>query len=232
MRDPHRGHRPPRPNAPSARAAYAGMPKALLSFVNTSACPACGVGDALATAQGLSAWSRGVLGLTVGPMPPAARRHVLRFRRALQRIFLASSSGVNPPRYELSLLNRTALRSPERTVLAWRGGGWTVRAEGGSVISWDQLLGRLARGAVAVLAGTEGDRVRPCRGPGCQHFLFARTRTQLWCSAEGCGNRARVARHYLKERSEPIAAGGDSPSNSGRQVRSVSLSRERVRDGR
>jgi predicted RNA-binding Zn ribbon-like protein len=64
------------------------------------------------------------------------------------------------------------------------------------------------RPVAAVLAAVAGDAIdlftsplrhelRACHGPGCRLYFIRDNPRRAWCSA-GCGNRARVARHYAK----------------------------------
>jgi 4-amino-4-deoxy-L-arabinose transferase-like glycosyltransferase len=58
-------------------------------------------------------------------------------------------------------------------------------------------LGALARSAIEVVTLPRRDRLRACQAPGCVLFFQETARHRAWCSS-GCGNRARVARHYAR----------------------------------
>lgn len=60
------------------------------------------------------------------------------------------------------------------------------------------LLHALAADAVAVLTGPNANRVRKCAHPDCILRFMATNPRRRWCCAATCGNRARVARHYLR----------------------------------
>lgn len=64
----------------------------------------------------------------------------------------------------------------------------------------EALLHTLAADAVALVTGPDARRVRQCAHPDCILQFVARNPRRRWCSAELCGNRARVARHYLRQR--------------------------------
>ena len=51
-----------------------------------------------------------------------------------------------------------------------------------------------------VLAQQPPHELRACGGPGCVLYFVRDHPRREWCS-EGCGNRARVARHYRRNRS-------------------------------
>jgi predicted RNA-binding Zn ribbon-like protein len=63
----------------------------------------------------------------------------------------------------------------------------------------DQLLARVARSALRLVAGSDETPVNVCNAPSCGMFFVGRRR---WCCA-ACGNRARAAKHY-RRRSEAI----------------------------
>ncbi|WP_121154630.1 CGNR zinc finger domain-containing protein [Micromonospora pisi] len=46
------------------------------------------------------------------------------------------------------------------------------------------------------------NRIRPCGNPACVlHFYdTSRNGTRRWCSMDGCGGRAKAARHYQRHR--------------------------------
>lgn len=65
----------------------------------------------------------------------------------------------------------------------------------------DAALAAIARSAIGVFGGPRRADLRACQGPGCVlHFVKDHPRRE-WCSA-GCGNRARVSRHYYRQHTE------------------------------
>ncbi|MEV6296775.1 CGNR zinc finger domain-containing protein [Streptomyces sp. NPDC051896] len=63
-------------------------------------------------------------------------------------------------------------------------------------------LAAVARDAVALVTDPERlKRLRRCANPDCSMLFLAETKRRLWCTANICGNRARVARHYQRSRS-------------------------------
>lgn len=55
----------------------------------------------------------------------------------------------------------------------------------------------IAEEAVALFAGPDRLLLRACRAPGCVLYFVRNHPRRAWCS-DGCGNRARVARHYQR----------------------------------
>lgn len=81
-----------------------------------------------------------------------------------------------------------------------------ARADDGTLsISWTAAV-RDFRGALIEIA-TEaahlltdgGSEIRACLGPGCVLYFARQGGRREWCSP-GCGNRARVARHYRRHK--------------------------------
>jgi predicted RNA-binding Zn ribbon-like protein len=64
----------------------------------------------------------------------------------------------------------------------------------------DALLHALALDAVGILASPEANLLRICEHPDCMLQFLTHNPRRRWCSAAVCGNRARVARHYLPRR--------------------------------
>jgi predicted RNA-binding Zn ribbon-like protein len=63
----------------------------------------------------------------------------------------------------------------------------------------DRSRAELALAAAQLLGGAEAGLLRACHGPGCVLYFRKDHPRRGWCSA-GCGNRARVARHYERHR--------------------------------
>jgi predicted RNA-binding Zn ribbon-like protein len=63
----------------------------------------------------------------------------------------------------------------------------------------EQVRSELALETARLLTGEPGGLLRACHGPGCVLYFVKDHPRREWCSA-GCGNRARVARHYEKHR--------------------------------
>lgn len=57
-----------------------------------------------------------------------------------------------------------------------------------------------------LFAGPDQERLKACLAPGCVLYFMQNHPRREWCSA-GCGNRARVARHYRRHHHGPDDAG-------------------------
>jgi predicted RNA-binding Zn ribbon-like protein len=60
-------------------------------------------------------------------------------------------------------------------------------------------LAAIAREAIELFAdATRLERLRRCANPDCTMVFLATNRRRQWCTADACGNRIRVARHYRR----------------------------------
>jgi predicted RNA-binding Zn ribbon-like protein len=177
-----------------------------VDFANTVACPGCRGGDALASTREADRWVRRKLpdlDLRIGPRDlPRLRR----FRDDVRGVLAASADQTRPASAALSAVNRAVGRSPPYAELRWRPGKWLAEEREAPGPTSARLAAIVAHAAIDLLSGTPSPRVIRCEGPACVHFLVARRAEQRWCSPTGCGNRARVQRHYRKLRSGANAA--------------------------
>jgi len=105
----------------------------------------------------------------------------------------------------INTLNALAPTWPE---LLWPTGGEPGRAFRTTGTPGELAVSLIAHQAVELFAGAQRDQLRACLAPGCLLYFVKQHPRREWCSA-GCGNRARVARHYQRHHSEkhPSAAG-------------------------
>jgi predicted RNA-binding Zn ribbon-like protein len=66
----------------------------------------------------------------------------------------------------------------------------------------------IAEEAVALFAGPDRRLLRACHAPGCVLYFVRNHPRREWCS-DGCGNRARVARHYQRHHGSGNSKEGD-----------------------
>lgn len=71
-----------------------------------------------------------------------------------------------------------------------------VDADGGWLPAWR------AAGNYLDLLREHPDRIRRCAHPACVLYYYdtSRNGTRRWCSMDGCGSRAKAARHYQRHR--------------------------------
>lgn len=104
----------------------------------------------------------------------------------------SAASTVPTQRDALRILNEVAAASPIWSTLEWSASG-EPRERMSS--SGELAVALLAARAVDLFAGPRREQLRACRAPGCVLYFVRQNLRREWCSA-GCGNRARVARHY------------------------------------
>jgi predicted RNA-binding Zn ribbon-like protein len=184
-----------------------------VDLLNTVIAAGGGRRDLLTSPAALLAW----LGAQAGRLPPgsvaalsaglgagdaAAGRllgRVRALRESLRPLFGAALAGAAPPAAAVGAVNAAAAAAPAAPHLEWDAPG-APRAglsyPGGR--PGDALLAAAAASGIALLGGADRGRLRRCDGPGCVLLFVATNPRRRWCSAAGCGNRVRVARHYRR----------------------------------
>jgi predicted RNA-binding Zn ribbon-like protein len=163
-----------------------------------------GLHDDLTTVDGLEEWLRraGLAGADqAGPDDLAAFR---RLRDAMRRIAAhltgderpAATAGSSELASALACLNADAASCAP--ALVPDGGGLALRWHPGPRET-DRSRAELALAAARLFTEEEAGLLRACGGPGCVLYYLKDHPRRGWCSA-GCGNRARVARHYDRHR--------------------------------
>ncbi|MET8630837.1 CGNR zinc finger domain-containing protein [Kitasatospora sp. NPDC004669] len=174
-----------------------------------------GVLDDLATAEQTAAWlaehgepsADTTARLTVDEQ---LHGEIITLRRAARALFARAVSPAPPspadarrlmPAAEaLELLNVFAASEPVVPQLDWPGdGGPTVRLASSVVDTRTRLIAALARAVIDFLAGPDRAQLRACTAPRCVRYFLKTHGRQEWCKPS-CGNRARVARHYGRQR--------------------------------
>lgn len=181
-------------------------PRAAVELVNTTACPACRSVDRLAQPDEARRWVSACLDETV---PRLARDDLVRLRRlrsALLKLFEAVESGRPPTARSLVEVNQVRERLRTFVRIEWSRGRWRRVSRSDPPTGPERWFARLAGAAIDLVGGPDRENLARCEGKACAHFLLRRTRSQRWCSSAGCGNRARVARHYRATRARAAPA--------------------------
>lgn len=176
-------------------------PSLAVDLANTVACPGCRGGDALRSTEEARRWIRRKLPGGRTRVDPDDLRALREFRDELRQLLQAEADHARPPPSALAAINRAVAHSPPGARLRWVRGTWVATEWRDGRSARERLTGRAARSVIDLLGRAHPPLVRRCQGPGCIHFLVARRSQQRWCSPTGCGNRARVQRHYRKHRS-------------------------------
>ncbi len=150
-------------------------------------------------------WALQASRLPTGPAPePTAVR---RLRAALREAFDAHLAGRTPDATSLEDLNATAASVPTSPRLVMTDEGPRERTRWHVEHGGNAALAAIAAEAVRLLADPERLGVlRRCGNPECSMLFLAENKRRKWCTANICGNRVRVARHYERTHSPGQAA--------------------------
>ena len=122
----------------------------------------------------------------------------LDLREAIFRIGVAVARAEEPEASDLDALLAQASAAPPTAI--WSGGSLSWRFQRESVMP--QLLGLVARDAVALLASDRVSRLRLCAGGECGWLFLdeSRGKPRRWCSMSDCGNRSKARRAYARRK--------------------------------
>jgi predicted RNA-binding Zn ribbon-like protein len=93
----------------------------------------------------------------------------------------------------VEIVNRSSAVAPSWSRLTWP----STRTVHTAHSETETLLSAIAEEAIQLFTGPDHDKLRTCEAPGCVLYFVRDHPRREWCSA-GCGNRARVARHYQR----------------------------------
>lgn len=136
-------------------------------------------------------------------------------RDAVRKLLDAAVEGTGPPSPALRHLNRVSAAAPVAPQLILGDDGkcevaeWSEAGDGLA-----SALGQIARSAIALLSGSEGEQLKICGAPSCGMFFLGARR---WCCS-ACGNRARAARHYRRRRESRGESRRDGPDRASERV--------------
>lgn len=137
-----------------------------------------------------------------------------RLRDALRRLAAeatgdpraAAASAIGTREAALAVLAGSCAAAP-----LWSALSWPAREEPARVVRTRATAGRavvaaFAEQGVGLFADDPRAQLRACLAPGCVLYFAKDHPRREWCSA-GCGNRARVARHYRRHHGTASAPG-------------------------
>lgn len=179
-----------------------------------------GVHDALATPADAAAWISAIAGRPEVGVPDLARwldaqnkdelmsvHQNLRHLRDAARCLAARRT--DDPRGAVThplgmtaaveTVNALASSAPSWPVLDWTDDGAPEIGRASEAAPGLVLVADVARSTIALLAGGAGSDLRACQAPGCVLYFIKQHPRREWCS-DACGNRARQARHYQRNR--------------------------------
>jgi predicted RNA-binding Zn ribbon-like protein len=126
----------------------------------------------------------------------------------------AAGTGTPDVAAAVRAVNAACARAPLWSRLTWASPpGAPARTLRSAGTGAEAALSWIAEAAVLLFTSPDAGQLRACPGPGCVlYFVRAHPRRE-WCSA-GCGNRARVARHYQRHRPVASRPGPDTPGSA------------------
>ena len=132
--------------------------------------------------------------------PPVALR---RLRSAIRETFEARIAGRAPSSSAVEDLNSFAASVPSSPRLEVGPEGFRAETRWHPEHGGNAKLAAVAREAVLLLADSlRAAQLRHCANPECSMIFLAENSRRVWCTANICGNRARVARHQRRQRQD------------------------------
>jgi predicted RNA-binding Zn ribbon-like protein len=110
----------------------------------------------------------------------------------------------------VEVLNHASEAVPVSPVLVVTSDGRLSATTAHGITDVSGVMAEISRSAIDLVT-TFADRLRRCDGPGCGRYFLRDRAHRTWCSL-GCGNRARVARHYSQH---TVSARGDGGCPAG-----------------
>ncbi|MFD5635254.1 ABATE domain-containing protein [Streptomyces sp. NPDC127077] len=186
-----------------------------------------GVADDLATVQGTTHWIQEQGDLLAGHIPAGElaadenlRLAIIELRQAVRALFARVVAPAPPSPADaqrlmtadqaMARLNTAAAREPVAPQIDWPLEGVpTARLLSAESDPHVRLVAALARAAIDFLSGPQCTQLRSCTAPRCVRYFVKSHGRQEWCKPS-CGNRARAARHYRRQRT--AVDDGSAPS--------------------
>jgi predicted RNA-binding Zn ribbon-like protein len=167
-----------------------------INFINTRRMVQGQLTDTLQSDGDVRSWLRRLEVPAAKGRLPFVDGSLLQTTRELREIILASvkdRKAGKPP--SLAALNRFLKGSPSHAELKTDAADniRVHRVYGMQTV--EAFLAPVTEAAADLLANGDFDLVRPCEGQACVMWFYDRTKGhhRRWCSASGCGNRAKVA---------------------------------------
>lgn len=123
------------------------------------------------------------------------------FRMELRKMAESVASHEPVPESAVGAINEVLRRGAVYGQLTPVGRGF-VRKAHRDIRDPADLLVPIAEDATDLLCNGDRGRVRKCGSPACILFFYdtSRNRTRRWCSMDLCGNRAKVAAYFRRQR--------------------------------
>ncbi|MFD3457531.1 CGNR zinc finger domain-containing protein [Streptomyces sp. NPDC058691] len=135
--------------------------------------------------------------LPAGPAPdPVATR---RLRAAIREVLDAHLEDRPADAAAVEDINAAASSAPTSPRLVLDGDGPRVATRWHTEHGGNAALAAIAGEVIGLMGSPDRLRLlRRCANPECSMLFLAENQRRKWCTANICGNRARVARHYAR----------------------------------
>jgi predicted RNA-binding Zn ribbon-like protein len=186
-----------------------------LALVNSLTAGPAGESDQLATPVEISRWIRscGLGSVTAAHVSTEDVTALAELRTAIRELFAAAADEREPNLTAVSLVNADARLVLGAPALRWLDGPPRQRWQAERPDTPANALALIARDAIEIVCGPLGLVIHHCEAHGCDRIFFRTHGRRRWCS-NTCGDRVRVARHYLARKARPAKA---SQQPAGRQ---------------
>lgn len=141
--------------------------------------------------------------LPPGPVPDAAA--VRRLRAAVRDVLDSHLEGRPARPTSVDDINAAAAAAPVSPRLVVTADGSRDEERWHTEHGGNAALAAIAAEAIGLLADNERlGLLRRCANPACSMLFLAENKRRKWCTSNICGNRARVARHYERTRTDGV----------------------------
>jgi len=142
------------------------------------------------------------LGIFAAPVAARSEKVAAAIKTVREHVAAAiepARQGKKPPARALSELNGALRAAPAVPQARWDGSTVVATTDRAGPLSL-RLAAGFAEAAVELFADPAIRRVRRCDAPSCVILFLPRNPNRRWCTPTVCGNRARVARYYLRHK--------------------------------
>lgn len=135
----------------------------------------------------------------------AILQRAIALREAIYATFSAIAEDASPAEKDLALFNTELAVAMSRARIMPKENGYVWDwADNGDALEY--MIWVVAKSAADLLISGELHDVRVCSAPDCRWLFLdtSKNHSRRWCDMKGCGNRAKVRRHY--ERKKQVSA--------------------------
>jgi predicted RNA-binding Zn ribbon-like protein len=184
-----------------------------LALVNSLAAGPAGQSDQLATQVEIARWIRscGLGSVTAVHVSDEDVAALAELRTAVRELFTAAADEREPDLTAVSLVNADARLVLGAPALRWLAGPPQQRWQAERPDTAANALALIARDAIEIVCGPLGPVIHHCEAHGCDRMFFRTHGRRRWCS-NTCGDRVRVARHYLARKARRPAKASQQPA--------------------